>query len=110
MLSSPPYSFCPAASYSSEGLAVPPSTDRLFDDLVGSVWQNTRVANEEHLRILRAGVDHWNGWRNSNRAVTPDLSEADLFRANLSNADMSNADLHAADLRAATLSNLRYAN
>jgi len=86
------------------------ASDRLFDDLVGSVWQNTRVANEEHLRILRAGVDHWNGWRNSNRAVTPDLSEADLFRANLSNADMSNADLHAADLRAATLSNLRYAN
>ena len=41
------------------------------------------MANEEHLEILKQGVDVWNRWREENREVRPDLSAADLREANL---------------------------
>jgi uncharacterized protein YjbI with pentapeptide repeats len=78
---------------------------------------------QEHVDILRRGVKHWNEWRESNPATTPDLRDADLreqalggsylIAADLSGADLRGtvllganllgADLHAADLRAADL-------
>ena len=47
------------------------------------------MANPEHLKILKQGVDAWNKWRVENPAITPDfetayLEGADLRRANLS--------------------------
>ncbi len=64
----------------------------------------SRMANPEHLAILRQGVEVWNQWRESNGSlVPPDLSGADLRGinlqgvnlkyANLSNTDLSNANL-----------------
>ncbi|MEK7674001.1 MAG: hypothetical protein AAB371_02285 [Patescibacteria group bacterium] len=46
------------------------------------------MANQEHLAILRNGVDVWNEWREKNPDVTPDLSglklrNVDLRRMNL---------------------------
>jgi uncharacterized protein YjbI with pentapeptide repeats len=76
------------------------------------------MANEEHLTILKQGVELWNKWRLEN-AITPDLggaeldSFADLGGANLSGAyltgagvryaNLSDADLSDADLRDANL-------
>ena len=50
------------------------------------------MANEEHLKILKQGVEQWNQWRLEN-AIRPDLSDANLSNADLSDADLSNANL-----------------
>ena len=66
------------------------------------------MANEEHLKILKQGVEQWNKWRLEN-ATRPDLGGAKLSGAKLSQADLSgtylfNAKLSEADLSAANLS------
>src|SRR4051794_9065292 len=81
------------------------------------------MANEEHLAILRQGVEVWNGWREENPDVRPDLSDAnlrgvdlgfanffgtDLSRADLSSADFSEANLTEAVLRKAVLSHAKF--
>jgi len=95
------------------------------------------MANPEHLRILKQGVEAWNKWRKENSFIIPDLrgadlnmvdiSEADLFavrlsganlkkavlvRANLSRTHLVKANLRSADLRASELikANLSMAN
>ena len=50
------------------------------------------MANEEHLEILRSGVEHWNAWREQNADVTnylANLRDADLTGANLFDANLS---------------------
>ena len=61
------------------------------------------MANEEHLEILKQGVEKWNEWREANPDVQPDLIEADLIGANLSGAILIEANLIGADLRQADL-------
>ena len=70
------------------------------------------MANEEHVAILKSGVEAWNSWRAANPGVRPDLSETklstrrhplDLRGINLSRADASEACLSGADLRDADL-------
>ncbi len=88
------------------------------------------MANPEHLKILKQGVDHWNRWRKEKPEVEPDLSRLELsmedcpgvhvFGANLMRADLrmvnlcwaklSNADLSEADLSQAILSGARLFN
>src|SRR5687768_6911065 len=51
------------------------------------------MANEEHLAILRQGVEAWNAWRLEHPSVRPDLREADLRRTDLCGAHLSRADL-----------------
>ncbi|MEM9670654.1 MAG: toll/interleukin-1 receptor domain-containing protein [Pseudomonadota bacterium] len=73
------------------------------------------MADEEHLEILKSGVKAWNKWREKNKDVIPDLSNAEISNtslyainfigANLSGADLSLTDLSVADLRGANLSN-----
>ena len=77
------------------------------------------MANPEHLKILKQGVEQWNKWRRERPATRPDLSHAehsrvklwgadfkwaDLSGANLSKADLYRADLHYAQLSGADLS------
>jgi hypothetical protein len=62
------------------------------------------MANEEHLEILKQGVEVWNRWREENPDVRPDLSLADLRWADLSEADLRRAILSEADLRRAVFS------
>ena len=74
------------------------------------------MANEEHLQILKQGVEQWNKWRTEN-AIIPDLSgaelsganlrEANLREANLSGAYLSDANLVKADLSEANLSDAK---
>ncbi len=62
------------------------------------------MANPEHLKILKQGVEAWNDWRKENSGVRPDLSGADLVRAVLSWANLVEAGLRGADLSQADLS------
>src|SRR6266404_369263 len=36
------------------------------------------MADEEHLQILRQGIEAWNKWRRDNPTIVPDLSDAQL--------------------------------
>lgn len=65
------------------------------------------MANEEHLRILKRGVESWNRWRLDNPTVEPDLSETTLENEYLHGIDFRGANLTRANLKKA---NLRYAN
>ena len=72
------------------------------------------MANQEHLDILKQGVEVWKKWRAQNPSIQVDLSganlhgayltEADLRTADFRGADLSRAYLHGADLRGADLS------
>jgi uncharacterized protein YjbI with pentapeptide repeats len=73
------------------------------------------MANEEHLAILRQGVEVWNRWRAENPDVTPNLARADLRETNLREANLRMADLTGvifswADLRMADLTGANLAN
>ena len=87
------------------------------------------MADEEHVALVKQGVERWNVWRKANPDIVPDLRGADLrgavldganlsrallggailSAADLFSADLSGADLNVADLRGALLSgtNLR---
>ena len=72
------------------------------------------MANPEHLKILKQGVEAWNRWRRDHPNVVPRLGGADLSAANLRGADFTGvilfkenlilAHLVRADLGAANLS------
>lgn len=56
------------------------------------------MANQEHLDILKQGVEVWNRWREEYLEIQPDLSEATLNGANLSGANLTQATFTGADL------------
>jgi hypothetical protein len=67
------------------------------------------MANDDHIALLKKGVDAWNDWRRENPDIHPDfvnanLSGSDLRRAHLYGANLSGADLSGADLSEAGLS------
>ncbi|MGB3419334.1 MAG: pentapeptide repeat-containing protein [Dolichospermum sp.] len=75
------------------------------------------MANDEHLVILKEGVEVWNEWRLENSILTPilrnaNLNGSDLRGVNLWNANLAGADLSAANLAKANLNeaNLKEAN
>ena len=47
------------------------------------------MANEEHLAILRSGVEKWNAWREANPCLRPSLSGANLAGDTLSCAPVT---------------------
>jgi uncharacterized protein YjbI with pentapeptide repeats len=62
------------------------------------------MANDEHVALLKQGVDAWNDWRKQNPDIRPDLSEADLRDWDLRIVDLSKACLIDTDLSMAVLS------
>ncbi len=70
------------------------------------------MANEEHLKILKRGVEQWNKWRSENctleNPIRVDLSYADLRDANLAGADLKGADLTGASLSGANFQGAKY--
>ena len=71
------------------------------------------MANEEHLAMLKNGVEAWNRWMEQNPQATPDFSKADLSgmyllrRVNFNVANLVEANLNLVNLGEA---NLRYAS
>ena len=61
------------------------------------------MANAEHVRLLKQGVEAIHDWRENNPGVRLDLALADLRGVDLGGADLNNADLRLADLRGANL-------
>jgi hypothetical protein len=51
------------------------------------------MANDEHVAMLKKGVDAWNVWRAENPDIHPDLGGANLNKANLADAILGGADL-----------------
>jgi uncharacterized protein YjbI with pentapeptide repeats len=78
-------------------------------------WQSLKagfaVADEEHIRQLKQGVDAWNTWRRNSLAplIFPALTGANLSRANLRGLHLNHANLTGANLTGANLTdaNLR---
>jgi uncharacterized protein YjbI with pentapeptide repeats len=62
------------------------------------------MANEEHLELIKQGVDAWNRWRKEHADTRPDLKGARLSRMDLKGANLSEVDLRQADLSGAKLS------
>lgn len=59
---------------------------------------------EDHLGILKQGVDIWNEWRKLDSQIKPNLFRADLKRTDLSKINLSHAELSGADFSNANLS------
>jgi hypothetical protein len=70
------------------------------------------MANQQHLDILKQGIEAWNEWRENNSDIIPNLTKANLRNAFLGNADLKCANLENADLKNASLwkADLGYAN
>src|SRR2546426_614142 len=62
------------------------------------------MANQEHLDILKQGVERWNQWRKKHPEIQPDLSKAYLKGANLYGAELGAVNLSGARLMEADLS------
>jgi uncharacterized protein YjbI with pentapeptide repeats len=69
----------------------------------GNVQGAHRMANEEHLDILKQGVKTWNQWRNEHQGLAPNLSITELSFTDLSDADLYEANLSGAKLIRANL-------
>ena len=61
------------------------------------------MANPEHLKILKQGVETWNARRRANPSMLPDFTRASLSAAQLVGADLNRADFREADLKGANL-------
>jgi uncharacterized protein YjbI with pentapeptide repeats len=56
------------------------------------------MANDEHVAILKKGVDAWNAWRDQNGEVLVNLNDANLSRADLHGANLCDARFLSATL------------
>ncbi|MCP3960754.1 MAG: toll/interleukin-1 receptor domain-containing protein [bacterium] len=61
------------------------------------------MANPEHLKILKQGVEVWNQWREDRGDLLPDFRSADLQGADLQGAALKSALMHQSKLRGADL-------
>ena len=65
------------------------------------------MANDEHLKYFKQGVETWNVWREKNPKIQPDLSQADLRGLKLQKINLSSSNLKGCKLQ---FSNLTGAN
>ncbi len=66
------------------------------------------MANEEHVkRILDAGVEGWNDWREKNPEIKPDLRSADLSNRDLTGINLADARLKGCNFSNTILSRAR---
>ena len=65
------------------------------------------MADQQHLDLLKQGIEAWNQWREKHAHIQADLSRANLSHADLHCADLRRANLSGADLRRANLKGAR---
>jgi hypothetical protein len=70
------------------------------------------MANQEHLDMLKRGVDTWNRWREEHPEIQPDLSKVDLsvnffVQANLSSTNLFGTNLSVSNCIMANFSKAR---
>jgi hypothetical protein len=65
------------------------------------------MANEAHIKRLKAGVKVWNEWRRSTRTI-PDLTNVDFAAGQLRKRDLSGIDLHSARLDGASFPQMNF--
>ena len=70
------------------------------------------MANPEHVKILKQGVEVWNRWREENPDLKPNLLEADLSSMKLKHINLSNSNCLKSNFHRASLieGNLQGAN
>jgi len=72
------------------------------------------MANEEHLKIFKQGIEVWNEWRKVNEDINtvfrPDLSWAELSGLKLRGVNLRNVNLEHADLSRAELNGAKLIN
>src|SRR5258708_16851802 len=87
-------------------------------------WQEANVmANQEHLNLVKQGVEDWNRWREAHPEEPPNLRGADLsgilvqetdqgdiVEVKIGDADLRNADLYGANLHETDLSGAQLFN
>ena len=61
------------------------------------------MANEEHLKLIKQGVDIWNAWREKCPEIHPDLSQADLRGVKLQKINLGNTNLKESKLQFSNL-------
>jgi hypothetical protein len=49
------------------------------------------MANDDHIALLKKGMDAWNAWRQENPNIQLDLNGAPLIGANLGGKDFGGA-------------------
>jgi len=52
------------------------------------------MANQEHLTIIKQGVNAWNKWRENNPRIQPDFSGADIRGINFKGMNLAGADFN----------------
>jgi hypothetical protein len=60
------------------------------------------MADPEHVRILRQGVEQWNRWKKEHPDVTPNLDRADFRKMEVDGAPLWLADLSEGKSRGST--------
>ena len=61
------------------------------------------MMNQEHVDLLKQGVEQWNRWRRGHPEIWLDLRWTDLQKAKLSRPDLNGTELSGADLSEGTL-------
>jgi len=74
------------------------------------VQGGNRMADQEHLDVLKQGVETWNKWRKEHPDMHPNLVGADLSGADLRKADLSEAYFTKADLSGVDFCDARFHN
>ncbi len=68
------------------------------------------MANPEHVKILKQGVEVWNKWREEKADVKVDLSGINQEEINLSSINFSHVDLRNSSLRSSCLSHADFSH
>lgn len=68
------------------------------------------MANSEHVKSIKEGVDFWNKWRNENPDILPDLGWANLVSLNLNGIELNGCNLKLAFCRDSSLVNAQFKN
>lgn len=61
------------------------------------------MANQEHVDILKQGVEVWNQWKENQNYIQPNLREADFRKFELRGVNLSTADLRGANFSGSAL-------